>query len=279
VFFFRVFFLGIKIKFLGEAKTEWTESKTRRNEQTGKDEQETETIEGHEEYFSISYYLLGGVNSGETELPAGVHSYPFSCALPPQLPSSFEDTLGHIRYTIKVTLDRPWKFDQDSKLAFTVISPVDLNLMEKANEPFKLAIDKTFCCWCCASAPLSVVVSIPVTGFVSGQTIPILAEVDNQSNVDVEKLKFQFRKHVAFHTTAPRMTKKDVKSIAELTLGPFNRGEQRTIRQMLDIPPLPGSNLQNCGIIDLHYDLFVVCEVSGFHTNLDGVIPISKRNN
>lgn len=160
-------------------------------------------------------------------------------------------------------------------MAFTVISPVDLNQMEKAHEPFKLAMDKTFCCWCCASAPLSVVVSIPVTGYVSGQTIPILAEIDNQSNVDLEKVKFQFRKHTMYHTTAPKLTKKDVKTISELALGPFGKGEQRTIRQSLDIPPLPASNMINCGIIDLHYDLFVVCEVSGFHTNLDGVIPIT----
>jgi hypothetical protein len=61
---------------------------------------------GHEEYFQISYYLLGSGNSGETELPAGAHSYPFSCALPPQLPCSFEGEFGYIRYTIKVTLDR-----------------------------------------------------------------------------------------------------------------------------------------------------------------------------
>lgn len=170
---------------------------------------------------------------------------------------------------------RPWKFDQDTKMAFTVISPVDLNQMEKASEPFKLVMDKTFCCWCCASAPLSVVVTIPVTGYVSGQNIPILAEIDNQSNVDVEKLKFQFRKHTAYHTTSPRVTKKDVKTIGELALGPFAKSEQKTIRQSLDIPALPASNMMNCGIIDLHYDLSVVCEVSGLHTNLDGVIPIT----
>ncbi|KAG5679842.1 hypothetical protein PVAND_009379 [Polypedilum vanderplanki] len=266
---------GIKIRFLGEAKTEWTETESKKNDATGKTEEERKEVSGHEEYFQISYYLLGGVNSGETELPAGSHTYPFTCALPPQLPSSFEGDLGYVRYTIKVTLDRPWKFDQDTKMAFTVISPVDLNNMEKAAEPFKLPMEKTFCCWCCASAPLSVIISVPVTGYVSGQSIPILAEIDNQSNVDVEKVKFQFRKHLAFHTTAPRLTKKDVKSIGELALGPFNKGEQRTIRQSLEIPPLPASNLQNCGIIDLHYDLYVVCEVAGFHTNLDGVIPIT----
>lgn len=266
---------GIKIKFLGEAKTEWTESQTVRNEQTGKDEEQRNEVTGNEEYYQISYYLMGSVNAGDTELPAGVHSFPFTCALPPQLPSSFEGEFGYVRYTIKVTLDRPWKFDQDTKMAFTVISPVDLNMMEKAREPFKLPMEKTFCCWCCASQPLSVIVSIPVTGYVSGQSIPIIAEIDNQSNVDLEKVKFQFRKHTAFHTTSPKMTKKNVNSIGELALGPFNKGEQRTIRQSLEIPPLPASNMINCGIIDLHYDLYVVCEVSGMHTNLDGVIPIT----
>jgi len=232
-------------------------------------------VTGHEEYFQISYYLLGGVNSAETELPAGAHTYPFTCALPPQLPSSFEGEHGHIRYTVKVTLDRPWKFDQDSKLAFTVISPLDLNKMEKARDPHKLVMEKSFWCCCCATPPLAIVVSLPVTGFVSGQAIPLLAEVDNQSSIEVEKVKFQFRKHVSFHTMAPRMTKKVVQVLGELTIGPFLKNEQRTVRQSLDIAALPPSNLDNCGIIDLHYDLSVVCEVAGFHTNLDGLVPIT----
>lgn len=76
-------------------------------------------------FLILSLPLIQG---SETELPAGTHSYPFTCALPPTLPSSFEGEFGHVRYTIKVTLDRPWKFDQDMKMAFTVISPVDLNV-------------------------------------------------------------------------------------------------------------------------------------------------------
>lgn len=65
---------------------------------------------------------------GEIEIPPGHHTYPFTCVLPPTLPSSFEGDYGYIRYTIKVTLDRPWKFDQETKKAFTILSPLDLNV-------------------------------------------------------------------------------------------------------------------------------------------------------
>lgn len=58
----------------------------------------------------------------------GTHTYPFTCALPPTLPSSFEGEHGFVRYTVKVTLDRPWKFDQETKMAFTVTSHLDLNM-------------------------------------------------------------------------------------------------------------------------------------------------------
>lgn len=99
--------------------------------------------------------------------------------------------------------------------------------------------------------------------------------MDNASNVNVEKLKFTFWKFTSYHTQSPRLTKTQEQSIGELTLGPFNARENRNIKQSLDIPPLPPSNLDNCGIIDLHYELRVTCEVAGLHTNLTGIIPIT----
>ncbi|CAD7093273.1 unnamed protein product [Hermetia illucens] len=265
---------GIIVRFLGEANTNWQETRKVTNSE-GKEEDETENLSGHEEYFQIQYYLLGGKNSAEIELPSGQHTYPFTCALPPTLPSSFEGEWGHVRYTIKVTLDRPWKFDQETKMAFTVISPVDLNLNPRVQDPYKLELEKTFCCFCCQSGPLAVIVKIPVTGFVSGQVIPITAECDNASNVHVNLLKFILRKVVAFHTTQPRReTKKENITIGELSVGPIGPHDSKTWTQQLEIPPLPPSNLVNCGIIDLDYDLKVVCEVSGPHRNLEGTIPV-----
>ncbi|XP_039969918.1 arrestin domain-containing protein 17 [Bactrocera neohumeralis] len=265
---------GIIIRFLGEANTEWSETKTVTTSE-GKTEQETETLRGHEEYFQIQYYLLGGKNSSETELPAGTHTYPFTCALPPTLPSSFEGEFGHVRYTVKVTLDRPWKFDQDMKMAFTVISPVDLNVNPRVKEPYKLELEKSFCCFCCRSGPLSVITTVPVTGYVSGQTIPITCECDNASNVGITSVKFILRKRVTFQVNQPRAEKKQSKiTISELSIGPVAGGETRTFTQQLEIPALPPTNLLNCGIISLDYDLHIECDVSGPHRNLSGNIPI-----
>lgn len=56
------FISGIIIRFLGEANTEWSDTRRVTNSE-GRDEEETVTYKGHEEYFQIQYYLLGGKNS------------------------------------------------------------------------------------------------------------------------------------------------------------------------------------------------------------------------
>lgn len=59
------FVLGIHVKFKGEAHTEWSESKEEQDAE-GKT-QSTDTIHtGNEEYFQITYYLLGS-NTGRRE--------------------------------------------------------------------------------------------------------------------------------------------------------------------------------------------------------------------
>lgn len=184
---------GIQITFKGEANTNWATEETRTNNE-GKQENERLELTGQEEYFKIQYYLVGGQGSGELELLTGTHVYPFTCLLPPTLPSSFEGEFGHVRYTVKVTLDRPWKFDQETKTAFTVLSPVDLNLNARLREPVRITLEKYFCCCWCKSGPLTCVVSLPCTGYVSGQVIPITAELDNISNVEVLNIHFALKK-------------------------------------------------------------------------------------
>lgn len=57
-----------------------------------------------------------------------------------------------------------------------------------------MQMEKTFCCLFCASAPLSVDVQAPVSGYCPGQVIPIEVDVENKSNVQLHLVKIFLRK-------------------------------------------------------------------------------------
>jgi hypothetical protein len=48
--------------------------------------------------------------------------------LPDHLPASFEGKYGHIRYTVKGILLRPWKHNHEVMATFSVMPKLDLNL-------------------------------------------------------------------------------------------------------------------------------------------------------
>lgn len=122
----------------------------------------------------------------------------------------------------------------------------------------KLDLEKSFCCFCCKSGPLHAEVIIPTGGYVPGQSIPISIDVDNASNVKVDRLRVALRKTVVFKTNHPRRdTKRDRVTIAEVAVGPVEEHSSKNENFNVEIPSLPPSNLMNCGLIDLDYDLKV----------------------
>ncbi|XP_078042154.1 arrestin domain-containing protein 17 isoform X2 [Augochlora pura] len=243
----------------------------------------TQTVTAHEEYFDTKYYLVGSASGSEIEVQSGEHKFPFQCVLPPNIPSSFESDFGYVRYIAKATLDRPWKFDQEVKSPFTVIQPFDLNQEQRASERIQEEMSKTFCCLCCASAPLTVNYSLPVRGYVPGQSMPVKINVENASGVTVDTVKLILCKIVTFRATTPSTdTRTEEIVVAEVGKGPVEGGGTAEYEQNLEIPPLPPSNLANCGIIDLEYNLKIMACVSGwYHRNLSknslvfvGTIPL-----
>lgn len=273
---------GIYVVFKGEANTFWTETETEHSSDGNSDRQVENPYTANEEYFNVNYYIIGSKNGNEIELPAGTHGYDFTCSLPPSLPSSFEGKYGYVRYTIKVTLDRPMKFDQDTKMAFTVVHPFDLNNDPECRKPITMQLEKTFGCCCCLSAPMSVDVQVPFSGFCAGQAIPIQVEIENKSNVQLQLLKVALRKVITYRATTPRaLTKKEKDIVVQVQQGPVPTGQTRSWTLNLEIPSIPPSNLVNCGIIDLDYDIKVECQVSGIHLNFSdrkyvkiGTVPL-----
>lgn len=125
-------------------------------------------------------------------------------------------------------------------------------------KPRTLDMEKNFCCFCCASGPLEAQVSIPCRGFVPGQSIPITAEVNNHSNVKVDRLHVVLRKRIEFRTQTPRVESRTEKAtISEFSIGPIGVNDSKTMQQSIEIPPLPPSNMENCGIIKCDYEIKV----------------------
>lgn len=63
----------------------------------------------------------------EKEFGPGEFKYPFSFQLPLNLPTSFENLDGHIRYWLRASLDVPWSKTKYIYQNLTVISRFDLN--------------------------------------------------------------------------------------------------------------------------------------------------------
>jgi hypothetical protein len=93
----------------------------------------------------------------ELYLETGDYSYPFQVLLPANLPTSFENSNGHIRYSIRATVDIPWALDKHSYRSFTFISPLDLNSNPALALPCGGTAKKVFCCGLCKSNPILVV--------------------------------------------------------------------------------------------------------------------------
>ena len=132
-------------------------------------------------------YLLGRDGGQLIRLENGLHSYDFSFQLPEKLPDSFEMFRGHIRYSVQVTLDAPWEGQKQFSREFNVASNVNLNDLPEVKIPCKSEEVETFCCFCiCIDPdPLLTTVTLPYTGFVPGQNIPITIDFENKSEVEV----------------------------------------------------------------------------------------------
>lgn len=129
-------------------------------------------------------------------------------------------------------------------------------------------------------------VFLPCTGFAPGQTIPIKVECSNMSPRNVLDLTFSLVKEIRYHAKKPwkkTRTEKSVIAALQTTTG-IDSGEERTILESLNVPPVPPSELVNCQIIDVLYKIKVEAFVSGMAKNSKnstfiriGTVPIYEK--
>uniref|UniRef100_A0A8C1CNJ1 Arrestin domain-containing protein 3 n=1 Tax=Cyprinus carpio carpio TaxID=630221 RepID=A0A8C1CNJ1_CYPCA len=246
----RVKSLNIHAK--GLAKVRWTESRN-----AGSNTAYTQNFTDEVEYLNHRDVLIGH-DRGVLRNITGRHEFPFSFELPQTpLATSFEGKHGSVRYWVKAELHRPWLLPMKTKKEFTVFEHIDINTPLLLS-PQAGTKEKTLCCWFCTSGPVSLSAKIERKGYTPGESIQIVAEIENcSSRVVVPK--------AAIYQTQTFFAKGKVKEIKQLVANlrgdPLPSGKTETWDgKMLKIPPISPSIL-DCSIIHVEYSLMVYVDI------------------
>ncbi|EFO99437.1 hypothetical protein CRE_22287 [Caenorhabditis remanei] len=189
----------LKICIHGAAHTKWSEGVQRHRYCDGKKEYYTEI----EHYSSEVNYVNGetiawSATNGNGFLPAGHHVFPFSFPLPVDCPPSYEGFHGHIRYSVRVELDRPWKFNKKEWEDFKVIPNFDLNYFPYGNVAVQQRdikdIGAIF-----KKGIVTMTVTLPKQAYAPGEVIPITIDIDNASKRPAYCVRAELHQHSHYH--------------------------------------------------------------------------------
>ncbi|XP_033323416.2 arrestin domain-containing protein 17 isoform X4 [Megalopta genalis] len=233
-----VIVLGIRLKYKGEAQVYFTDRSAgiRRK------------FSAFENYLHVETYLAGDGKEKST-ITGGV--YPFSLTLPENLPCSFEGRYGRVRYSIRALLDVTtiYRFSTNI-IPFTVAPILDLNRDPLAVLPLHIQQSKVYLG---QTEPISISMSLPVHGYVPGQTIPIMIVLTNPTAIVIRKIRVVFKKAVTYHSTEKFRKHKEI--VVEVEQ-PVNK-ESHSYDITFDVPAVPPTGMIHCSIIDVLYALKV----------------------
>ncbi|KAF9419897.1 hypothetical protein HW555_003730 [Spodoptera exigua] len=264
---------GIYVDMKGFCKVHWTTSHSRRvNNRT---QHYTVSHDAHEEYFRSKRFLIGSENA-EHHLQPGNHEFRFDCPIPINCPSSFEGSHGHIRYRIKVVMVTKgmFSFNKDKMVPIKVHAPLDLNMNPYCREPMEFDLSTSYCCWCVSAGHSEIFVKMPVGGYVPGQIIPMEVSCKNESNVEIEEIKFAIKKDVQYIAESAPGTRNEHDTVAELKKGPIPGRTTRNWTVEMEMPTMDIYNVAACRFINIDYKFKVSTEVSGCHDGTEDVRPI-----
>lgn len=232
-----------------------------------------------QQYFHYVRDLFGKKHGLMMEVQSGEYIYAFEYEMPKNIAYSTEGKYGEIYYGIKVVLNIPQELDKEIKLPLTVIRYEDLNTMPLLKCPKREDTSKTFCYFficCLGSSPLVISASIPFSGFVPGQKIPITIEINNQSHVDVRSTKITLKGLHTFNFDYPSTCKQVEKYRLDYKLAAgVKSGKTVKLEEFLKVPEmLNPSNEEHCRVFQITYVIKVAAIVNDPHQSPFVHIPI-----
>jgi len=260
---------NIQVTLVGQAHVSWSESSGSGENQT------THTYTSNETYINLRVIVWAKEQVPTQELHAGIHNFPFRFQLPARLPSSFQGTIGWIRYYVEGRIGTGMlKFDHTVKAPITVVEVVDINV-SPLQTPLRAEKQKTLCCLLCASAPITLNVELPRHGFCYGDIIPLKVTLENGSSRRL-RLRAQLLQVIVY--TAQGHHRRPQKVVASITSGQLEPRTTSTWNpEDLVVPGHIKPTLRSCGIISIEYFLRVSAIITwGLNLTFDMAVIIGN---
>ena len=216
-------------------------------------------ITSNEIYVNLSTTLWMKEQVPTQELCIGMNSFPFHFQLPAdELPSSFEGSIGWIRYYIEGRIGStiPGKRDHSVIAPITVVENFDVNISQ-LQTPLHAEKQKTLFCLLRASAPITLNVELPRHGFCNGDIIPLKVMLENGSSRQL-RLRVQLLQVIGY--TAEGHHSRSQKVVASIASGQLEPKTTSTWNPEELVVPAAGHivpTLRSCRIIHVNYVLKV----------------------
>ncbi|XP_022330212.2 arrestin domain-containing protein 3-like [Crassostrea virginica] len=250
----------ILLRFHGYASVCWVEKQSSGH---GKNKRAVARHFSSEEiYFDHTVNVYGNLGENVHILGAGHHSLPFEFHLPEECPTSYEGSIGRVRYYVSAKIRKLYEIEHTTMKLFTVIHHLDLNNDLRLQQAADASNDLTLCCLCCKSGPITATLYLETIGFVPGEGIPIQVQIENRSGRKISAASVTLLMVVRYNTS--KKSKTHTNQVASVCRDEWSKGKTEIwTGERLVIPSVPPSYLNGCDIIEISYVLELKVHPSG----------------
>ena len=183
----------ISIQFLGRAYVHWTKSEV--------------CYSSTQVYVDITQTLWTADQSPDGRLSPGQHVFWFRFDIPTNAPSSFEGTVGSIRYELLGRIGTGL-LKSDRRISVRVPVQQVVRISDpRLLQPVRQEVHKTVGRLFRAAAPVVLTATLPKTGFCVGETLPVHVYIENGSSCRIS-LTASLRQSVVYTAEGRRQNSK-----------------------------------------------------------------------
>ncbi|CAG0920472.1 unnamed protein product [Notodromas monacha] len=263
----------LEITLTGQGETGWTEQESSYDAASKKHVTRSRHYKQVEEYLTVQKTLWSKATGSSL---SSRQSFDFSINLPPDLPPSFKGTYGSISYSIAAKLKRPMlKFDKEARETLIIVPLCSMAHLRELMEPVKLQKDKQLEVLFWKKGHIHATVNLPRRVHVLGETIPITAEIHNQSSVVVKKTDAKLIQTVTFHCSGRK--KEETSNVVRIKRGNVLPGTifQWNNVSMVIPKSIPPSDFgPRCRLFQAQHKFQFTVVPTGLHFSLDLVTDV-----